>query len=133
MSSPLAPFIPSLQQTTSPMTPISPQKARSNIYLVMEYCSGGDLSRYIRARGRVEGLEYTPYPGAAPTYWPHPKSGGLDPEVVRCFLGQLGKYATRGASRGTFVLNNVRYSELPKVHEGEEPDPSRHQAAKPAP
>lgn len=64
-------------------------KARAHIYLVMEFCSGGDLSKYIRHRGRVEGLEYTPYPGAAQQYWPHPKSGGLDPVVVRCFIGQL--------------------------------------------
>ncbi|KAG8988763.1 Serine/threonine-protein kinase [Tulasnella sp. 427] len=64
-------------------------KARAHIYLVMEFCSGGDLSKYIRHRGRIEGLEYTPYPGAAQQYWPHPKSGGLDPNVVRCFIGQL--------------------------------------------
>ncbi|KAG8904296.1 Serine/threonine-protein kinase [Tulasnella sp. 403] len=64
-------------------------KARNNIYLVMEYCSGGDLSKYIRHRGRVEGLEYAPYAGAALQYWPHPKTGGLDPVVVRSFLGQL--------------------------------------------
>lgn len=64
-------------------------KARAHIYLVMEFCSGGDLSKYIRHRGKVEGLEYTPYPGAAQQYWPHPKSGGLDPVVVRCFIGQL--------------------------------------------
>ncbi|KAG8876760.1 Serine/threonine-protein kinase [Tulasnella sp. 331] len=64
-------------------------KARNNIYLIMEFCSGGDLSKYIRHRGRIEGLEYVPYAGAAQQYWPHPKSGGLDPVVVRCFLGQL--------------------------------------------
>ncbi|KAG8995894.1 Serine/threonine-protein kinase [Tulasnella sp. JGI-2019a] len=64
-------------------------KARNNIYLIMEFCSGGDLSKYIRHRGRIEGLEYAPFNGAPPQYWPHPKSGGLDPVVVRCFLGQL--------------------------------------------
>ncbi|KAG8932460.1 Serine/threonine-protein kinase [Tulasnella sp. 418] len=57
----------------------------------MEFCSGGDLSNYIRQRGRVEGLEYVPSPSAAPQFWPHPKSGGLDPVVVRCFLGQLAR------------------------------------------
>lgn len=63
----------------------------------MEFCSGGDLSKYIRHRGRIEGLEYTPGPGAAPQYWPHPKSGGLDPEVVRSFLGQLGSFCLHDA------------------------------------
>ncbi len=57
----------------------------------MEFCAGGDLANYIKKRGRVEGLEYIPSPGAAPTYYPHPKSGGLDEIVVRSFLRQLGK------------------------------------------
>ena len=57
----------------------------------MEFCAGGDLANYIKKRGRVEGLEYIPSPGAAPTYYPHPKSGGLDEIVVRSFLRQLGE------------------------------------------
>jgi hypothetical protein len=56
----------------------------------MEYCSGGDLTNYIKKRGRVEGLEYVPYEGAAPQYYPHPRTGGLDEVVVRSFLRQLG-------------------------------------------
>ncbi|KAG5720373.1 hypothetical protein E4T56_gene8885, partial [Termitomyces sp. T112] len=33
-------------------------RAERNIYLIMEYCGGGDLTNYIKKRGRVEGLEY---------------------------------------------------------------------------
>lgn len=55
----------------------------------MDYCSGGDLSMYIRARGKIETLEYVPEPGAAPIYFPHPKTGGLDQRVVRSLLLQL--------------------------------------------
>lgn len=57
----------------------------------MEYCAGGDLTNYIKKRGRVEGLEYIPSPGAAPQYYPHPRSGGLDEIVVRSFLRQLAR------------------------------------------
>ncbi|KAK0438616.1 kinase-like domain-containing protein [Armillaria borealis] len=48
------------------------------IYLIMEYYSGGDLTGYIKKRGRVETLEYIPSPGAAPQYYPHPRTGSLD-------------------------------------------------------
>ncbi|THU83643.1 Pkinase-domain-containing protein [Dendrothele bispora CBS 962.96] len=61
------------------------------IYLVMEYCSGGDLTNYIKKRGRVETLEYIPSPGAAPKCYPHPPTGGLDEIVVRSFLRQLAR------------------------------------------
>lgn len=53
-------------------------RAERNIYLIMEYCAGGDLTNYIKKRGRVEGLEYAPFSGAALQYYPHPKSGGLN-------------------------------------------------------
>ena len=56
----------------------------------MEYCSGGDLTNYIKKRGRVENLQYIPEPGAAPQYYPHPRTGGLTEIVVRSFLRQLG-------------------------------------------
>lgn len=56
----------------------------------MEYCSGGDLSVYIKRRGRVDGLQYIPSTGAAPIYYPHPPKGGLDEIVCRSFLRQLG-------------------------------------------
>ncbi|KLO06515.1 kinase-like protein [Schizopora paradoxa] len=66
-------------------------RAEKNIYLIMEYCSGGDLTNYIKKRGKVESLEYIPSPGAAPQYYPHPKTGGLDEIVVRSFLRQLAR------------------------------------------
>lgn len=56
----------------------------------MEYCSGGDLTNYIKKRGRVENLQYIPGPGAAPQYYPHPRTSGLAEIVVRSFLRQLG-------------------------------------------
>lgn len=59
----------------------------------MEYCAGGDLTNYIKKRGRVEGLEYAPTPGAALQYYPHPRTGGLEEVVVRSFLRQLGPFS----------------------------------------
>ncbi|KAH0831348.1 kinase-like protein [Lanmaoa asiatica] len=66
-------------------------RAERNIFLIMEYCAGGDLTNYIKKRGRVEGLEYAPTPGTALQYYPHPRSGGLDEIVVRSFLRQLAR------------------------------------------
>ncbi|KAG8801507.1 Serine/threonine-protein kinase, partial [Serendipita sp. 400] len=57
----------------------------------MEDCTGGDLSGYIKRRGRVESLRYIPEPGAAPIYYPHPRTGGLDIVAVRSFLRQMGR------------------------------------------
>ena len=74
------------------------KRAEKNIYLIMEYCSGGDLTNYIKKRGRVETLEYVPNPGAAPQYYPHPKSGGMDEIVVRSFLRQLGELSMHGSN-----------------------------------
>ncbi|KAG8737194.1 Serine/threonine-protein kinase [Ceratobasidium sp. 414] len=62
-------------------------KAQRNIYLIMEFCSGGDLSSYIKHRGRVAALHTPTSP--LPTYLPHPKIGGLSDSVVRSFVGQL--------------------------------------------
>ncbi|PBK63726.1 other/ULK/ULK protein kinase [Armillaria solidipes] len=66
-------------------------RSEHHIYLIMEYCSGGDLTGYIKKRGRVETLEYIPSPGAAPQYYPHPRTGGLDEVVLRSFLRQLAR------------------------------------------
>ncbi|KAF9001203.1 other/ULK/ULK protein kinase [Cyathus striatus] len=51
-------------------------RAERHIYLIMEFCAGGDLTNYIKKRGRVEGLEYSPSPGAPLQYYPHPRTGG---------------------------------------------------------
>lgn len=65
----------------------------------MEYCAGGDLTKYIKKRGKIESLEYVPSPGAPPQYYPHPRTGGLDEIVVRSFLRQLGVH--------DHILNNL--------------------------
>ncbi|CAL1709962.1 unnamed protein product [Somion occarium] len=65
--------------------------AERNIYLIIEFCSGGDLANYLKKRGRVDSLEYVPSPGVAPMYYPHPRTGGLDIIVVRSFLRQLAR------------------------------------------
>ncbi|KAH7337686.1 kinase-like domain-containing protein [Rhizoctonia solani] len=62
-------------------------KAQKHIYLIMEFCSGGDLSSYIKHRGRIAALHTPTSP--MPTYLPHPKVGGLSDSVVRSFIGQL--------------------------------------------
>lgn len=64
------------------------------MYLIMEFCAGGDLTNYIKKRGRVEGLQYISSPGLPPQYYPHPSLGGLDEIVVRSFLRQLGELPT---------------------------------------
>ncbi|PPQ99389.1 hypothetical protein CVT24_005372 [Panaeolus cyanescens] len=66
-------------------------RAERHIYLIIEYCAGGDLTNYIKKRGRVEGLEYVPSAGAPPQYFPHPKTGGLAEIAVRSFLRQLAR------------------------------------------
>jgi hypothetical protein len=78
----------------------------------MEYCSGGDLTNYIKKRGRVENLQYIPEPGAAPQYYPHPRSGGLAEIVVRSFLRQLGTNSPPYLVPGmlTFCQQHVRSS-----------------------
>ncbi|KAH8827130.1 other/ULK/ULK protein kinase [Flagelloscypha sp. PMI_526] len=66
-------------------------RAEHHIYLIIEYCAGGDLTHYIKRRGRVDGLEYIPSPGQPLQYYPHPARGGLATLVVRSFLRQLGR------------------------------------------
>ncbi|WVR07941.1 hypothetical protein IAU60_004984 [Kwoniella sp. DSM 27419] len=76
-------------------------KNDTHIYLVMEFCSGSDLSIYIKNRGRLATLDFYPKPGTSMAkldtkedgkiYWPHPAAGGLDERVTRSFLGQLAQ------------------------------------------
>ncbi|WWC92685.1 uncharacterized protein L201_007644 [Kwoniella dendrophila CBS 6074] len=76
-------------------------KNDTHIYLVMEFCSGSDLSIYIKNRGRLETLDFVPKPGSSLShlerkedgkiFWPHPNTGGLDEKVTRSFLGQLAQ------------------------------------------
>lgn len=64
----------------------------------MAFCSAGDLSVYIRKRGDLPSLtasnqgllpERTATPDLSKVMYPHPKEGGLNETIVRCFLGQL--------------------------------------------
>ncbi|EJU01441.1 Pkinase-domain-containing protein [Dacryopinax primogenitus] len=65
------------------------QEKEWNIFLIMEFCSGGDLHEYKRKRGKIKGLEYMPDFGMMPVYYPHPPKGGLATFAVRSFLVQL--------------------------------------------
>jgi hypothetical protein len=87
----------------------------------MAYCSAGDLSVYIKQKGRVVGLSSSSShqsssssrrdqkgkgrvqddagAGEEEELYPHPKEGGLNEVVVRCFLGQLGEFIS-----GSFFL-----------------------------
>ncbi|KZO99084.1 Pkinase-domain-containing protein [Calocera viscosa TUFC12733] len=65
------------------------QEKEWNIFLIMEFCGGGDLHEYKRKRGKIKGLEYMPDFGMMPVYYPHPQKGGLAPFAVRSFLVQL--------------------------------------------
>ncbi|GAA5917925.1 hypothetical protein JCM6882_006505 [Rhodosporidiobolus microsporus] len=75
-------------------------KTETHIYLIMDFCSAGDLSIYIRKRGDLPSLTASNQ-GLLPdmrgrkeldpsrVLYPHPKEGGLNETIVRCFLGQL--------------------------------------------
>ena len=79
----------------------------------MEYCSGGDLTNYIKKRGKVDTLEYVPSSGAAPIYYPHPKQGGLGEIVVRSFLRQLGAYLFIYVIRSLYLITFSTGLEVP--------------------
>jgi serine/threonine-protein kinase ULK/ATG1 len=67
----------------------------------MDFCSAGDLSIYIRKRGDLPSLTASNQglpaeqgivaSGTEKVLYPHPKEGGLNETIVRCFLGQLGE------------------------------------------
>ena len=93
----------------------SSQRAERNIYLIMEYCSGGDLTNYIKKRGRVENLQYAPSEGAALQYYPHPRTGGLDEIVVRSFLRQLGEHYSAAQKYMILISLNSSSSQIPSA------------------
>ncbi|GAA5961702.1 hypothetical protein JCM21900_000638 [Sporobolomyces salmonicolor] len=74
-------------------------KTDTHIYLIMDFCSAGDLSLYIRKRGDLPSLEASNHGllekgrgrelDPTKVLYPHPKEGGLNETIVRCFLGQL--------------------------------------------
>jgi serine/threonine-protein kinase ULK/ATG1 len=73
----------------------------------MEYCAGGDLTHYIKKRGRVEGLEFVPTHDSPPQYYPHPRTGGLDEIVVRSFLRQLGMFSCHNPNWLLILLDQL--------------------------
>jgi serine/threonine-protein kinase ULK/ATG1 len=91
----------------------------------MEYCSGSDLSIYIKKRGKIPSLEYLPRGSVdgQKVFWPHPESGGLDERVTRHFLGQLGEL------RASYRTPELTDSHRPSIPAGSEPDPSGYQTS----
>lgn len=89
-----------MTRTDQPDFAFPSQKTDTHIYLIMDFCSAGDLSVYIRKRGDLPSLTASNQ-GLLPdtrrkeldpnrVLYPHPKEGGLNETIVRCFLGQLG-------------------------------------------
>lgn len=90
----------------------------------MAFCSAGDLSIYIRKRGDVIALNDSNQgllpemmsnsnslsrgKDAGRIMYPHPKEGGLNETIVRCFLGQLGALSVEffGSSANSVVTND---------------------------
>lgn len=79
----------------------------------MAFCSAGDLSLYIRKRGDLAALSASnqgllPDVGrreeVKPVMYPHPKEGGLNETIVRCFLGQLGERFRPEISRAAELI-----------------------------
>lgn len=72
------------------------QKTDTHIYIVMAFCSSGDLSQYIRRRGLSASIARNFPSTAAPLNerFPNPREGGLNEVIVRCFLGQLSELSS---------------------------------------
>ncbi|KAF9294323.1 Serine/threonine-protein kinase [Mortierella antarctica] len=68
------------------------RETETHIHLVMEYCSQGDLSQYIKRKGD------------GPASLPPPPEGGLHEVVVRHFLTQLASSTKEGSGYGLPVL-----------------------------
>ncbi|THU92780.1 kinase-like protein [Dendrothele bispora CBS 962.96] len=68
------------------------------------------LTNYIKKRGRVETLEYIPR--AAPKYYPHPPTGGLDEIVVRSFLWELAR-ALKFLQHRNLIHRDIKPQNLP--------------------
>jgi serine/threonine-protein kinase ULK/ATG1 len=64
------------------------QKSEKFIYLIMEYCSVGDLSILIKKRERLPSIH--PCLEAVARDYPSPAGGGLNEVLVRHFAKQLG-------------------------------------------
>lgn len=73
------------------------------IFLVMQFCSQGDLAVYIKSHSKSHSQDKhqsprpleIPHPASSPSErFPHPTDGGLNEWVVRSFLGQLGTQAS---------------------------------------
>ncbi|EFP85907.2 ULK/ULK protein kinase [Puccinia graminis f. sp. tritici CRL 75-36-700-3] len=56
------------------------------IFLIMQYCSQGDLSVYIKTQAKLIKQQQQPQPHQP---FPHPQDGGLNEWIIRSFLGQL--------------------------------------------
>lgn len=90
----------------------------------MDFCSAGDLSIYIRKRGDLPSLTASNQglpaeqgivaSGTEKVLYPHPKEGGLNETIVRCFLGQLGESTLffQSMRRGHISLIWVRNVQL---------------------
>lgn len=64
------------------------QQTKEYIHLIMDYCSLGDLSQFIKRRNRFE--FYGPDLARVLDNYPTGAGGGLNEHLVKHFLRQLG-------------------------------------------
>jgi hypothetical protein len=104
------------------------QKTETHYYIVMAFCSSGDLSQYIKRRGLSASMARNS-PASAPNHnerFPNPREGGLNEVIVRCFLGQLGACSCFGGfGRGL----TPPHSDRPAIPARSKHHASRYQAA----